>query len=99
MRLTTRPMWVDRRSTRRTSSSAPQITLRTRISRPLKCTRTQPWTGGRGADGAWAGDRCEWDWGSGGLDEQEWSSFMNHHLIQLPPTDTKPDNNNNKTKM
>jgi hypothetical protein len=32
----------------------------TRISRPLKCTRTQPWTGVRGAGGAWAGDRWEW---------------------------------------
>ena len=33
------------------------------------------------AVGVWAGDRWEWEWGSGGLDEQDWSSFRNHHLI------------------
>src|SRR5262249_28264116 len=46
---------------RLTNNSAPQITLPTRISRPPKCIRTQPWTGVRGAGGEWVGDRWEWD--------------------------------------
>src|SRR4030095_1976569 len=78
----TRPMSVDRKSTRLTNNSASQITLHRRMSRPPKCTRMQPWTGVHGAGGGRVGDRWEWDSGWGGLDEQDRSSFMNHHLIQ-----------------
>src|SRR5947207_14767482 len=88
-RLITRPMSVDRTSTRLTNNSAPQITLRTRISRPLKRTKRRRCSGVHGAVGAWAGDRWEWDQGSGGLDEQDWSSFMSHHLIQVSLHTTK----------
>src|SRR5205823_3056974 len=71
----TRPMSVDRRSTRLTNNCAPQITLRTRISRPLKRTKMRRCSGGHGAVGEWAGDQWEWEQGSGGLDEQDWSKF------------------------
>src|SRR5437762_11934619 len=95
-------MSVDRTSTRLTSNSVPQITLRTRISRPLKCTRMRRCSGVRGADGVWAGDRWEWEEGSGGLDEQEWSSCMSHHLIEVslhtPKTKTTTVNQN-ETKL
>ena len=43
------------------NNSAPQITLRRRISRPLKCPRTHPCSGVHGAGGAWAGARWEWE--------------------------------------
>src|SRR5436189_6451587 len=79
----TRRMSVDRTSTRLTNNSEPQIILRRRISRPLKCTRTHPCSGVHGAAGVWAGGRWEWEYESGALDEQDSLNFMNQDLIQL----------------
>jgi len=53
-------------------------------------------------DGEQAGDEWEWAQGSGGFDEQEWSNFMNHHLIQvsLHTRKTKTTTiNQNETKL
>src|SRR4029453_8498463 len=92
----TRPTSVDRKSTRLTNNSAPQITLRTRISRPLKCTRTQPCSGVHGADGAWAGDRWEWESASGGLDEQDCLKFHESPFDSITPPNAKRNKNQSK---